>query len=347
MLVLVGLLSCTPAGSDVPLATLQGTWSWTVSFDDAARDAGKRDCRYERFYTGEEDRSVPWLCPECDIIYRSTVGMSEEGEACYSDAFGAPPDPVEWLGFGEDADGNDLWYRGSENSLLAARGVASIIGDRATVSYASEWADVETVSGESADRGQYKLDIDGEATLGQGAGDPWHGLLPPESYTCGWADRSPPAYDGPWILEDGRLLPDGAFLDRCDEALRLHDLVGTWLVVNVTAMDCAECQTMALETGAFLETATQPVSVVTLLTKSLASPFLATRRSDIDAWADAFDLSSPVVRDRGWGFWLGYERFDSRFNYPMTVVVGPDGRVRDMWIGYLGWDRVRAVIDAG
>ncbi len=344
MLVLVGLLSCVPVDPGVSLATFDGTMQWTVTYGRVAHEAGFENCSYERYYTAEEDRTVPWLCHDCDVIYRATVGMSVEDEACYRTAFATSPEPVEWLGLGPDADGDPLWYRASENQRLSPRASASVEGDVVTVSYQEGWAPLDP---SVAPEGKYFLEIEGELSLGEGEGDPWHGLLPPATYTCGWPDRSPPAYDGPWILEEGSLLPDGAFLDRCDEALRLHDLVGSWLVVNVSAMDCGDCQAMALETGAFLAEAGPPVSVVTLLTKSLASPFIATRRSDIDAWADAFDLSSPVLRDRGWGFWLGYERFEERFNYPLTIVVGPDGRVRDMWVGWLGWDRARAVIDGG
>lgn len=354
MLVLIGLLACAPVDPGVPLAKLDGTWSWRVDFDEAAEANGWEDCTYERYYSGEEDRSVPWLCPDCDIVYRATVGMTEASQACYEHAFGVPPEPVEWLGFGpalEETDGEsvdgDLWYRGGENMLLTARGGAVMGDGRVTVEYTADRVPLDVVTGTGSDPGSYQLEISGEATLFAGSGDPWHGLLPPGTYTCGWVDRSPPAYDGPWVLEEDRLVPDGAFLDRCDEALRLHDLVGTWLVIDVTAKDCGPCQTMALESEAFLASMDQPVSIVTVLTTSLANPFLTTRRSDIDAWADAFDLAHPVVRDRGWGFWLGYERFGTRFNYPMTIVVGPDGRVRDMWIGYLGWDRVRAVIDSG
>lgn len=343
MLLLAWLAACAPdAARPVSLATLDGRFTWTIDFDDAARASGHEPCSYTRVYSGEEDVSVPWLCPDCDITWRATVAMTPDDQACYAQISEVPPEPVEWLGLGDEQ-----WWRGNENTLLAAVGPFEQDDDALTVSYDLEWKPLQADGSSTADAGSYQLSMTGDATLGTGRGDPWHGYRPPETYTCGWPDRDPPAFDGPWVLERGRLLPDGAFLDRCDEALRLHDLVGSWIVVDIAAKDCGPCQTMALDAPAFLETVDEPLIVVTLLTKSLVAQLEPTDRSDIDAWADAFDVSMPVVRDRGWGYWIGLASFGSAAAWPTTIVVGPDGRVRDMWVGYYGWERVRQVIDAG
>src|SRR5690349_14340991 len=98
------LAACTlDLSSDtVPISTLQADFEWQLQVDQAGLDAGYTECTYHRHYTGEEDLSVPWLCPECDEIWRSTVAMPPADLACFDQINAAPPAPLEWLGIGDD-----------------------------------------------------------------------------------------------------------------------------------------------------------------------------------------------------------------------------------------------------
>ncbi len=51
----------------------------TVGFlmtDATAEAAGATDCSYTRHYEGEEDTSLPWFCPECEVMFTATVEMN-------------------------------------------------------------------------------------------------------------------------------------------------------------------------------------------------------------------------------------------------------------------------------
>src|SRR5262245_46892447 len=57
-------------------ATISGDATWQVTFDDAAKAVGATDCSYTRHYEGVEDRSAPWLCPACEVIFHADVQMT-------------------------------------------------------------------------------------------------------------------------------------------------------------------------------------------------------------------------------------------------------------------------------
>jgi len=334
------LAACAPDGqSDLQkISTLEGEFVWDLEVDEAAEAEGYYACSYSRRYVGEEDRSVPWLCPDCDELWRATVGMPDDELDCYAQlSDGEDPDALEWLG-----TGNDAWWRGPENWLLAQGSEIDDDGETFTVDYVGEWQPFAEEDGPS-----YRLLITGGATRGTADGDPLHGYTPPDTYTCGWPSRHAPPYEGPYTLEVGELVPDGVFLDRCDEAVRLHDFAGQWLVIDVAAMDCGPCQQMAAEARPYLALAGPNVQVITLLVPSLQDPFAPTTRADIDDWATTFGVETPVLRDRGWGFWMSYAAFGDDFGFPATIIVGPDGRIRDQWVGYGGWDWVGDVIEKG
>jgi hypothetical protein len=278
-------------------------------------------------------------------MYRSTVGMTSADQACYNQVFPETPDEMEWLGTGDGA-----WWRGAQNEVLEEQGPADVTETGVDLSKDSAW--VPLADG----NGQYHVSTAGTPWRSPGIGDPWHGALPPDTYTCGWVNRRPPPYDGPWELAIGALVPDGAFLDRCNEAVSLHQFAGSWLVIAVGAMDCGPCQSMAADEPGFIADNAGKVEVVTLLTHLLSHPSEATERVDIDAWADSFGLESPVLRDRAWGSTLVDGFFPNSSPFPATIVVGPDGRVRDLWLGYnadsgddlvdLSWGRVTKLIAA-
>jgi len=331
------LAACAPEAPLDDIPTLDATLTWAVDFDAEAEAAGRVDCSYSRVYEGELDLSSPWQCPDCDQMFRAEVGMPEPERACFAQISEAPPGPLEWLGL--DADGT--WYRAPENYALEVQGVATPDDDGLAVSYETDWKPLYDGAGE------YRLTVTGQALPGMGPGDPWHGYFPAETYTCGWIDRDAPPYTGPWTLTEGARLPDGTFHDRCDEAVRLHDFAGRWLIIDISAMDCGPCQNAAFEAEDFLASLDVPVTQITLLAPTLEYPIRTTTSAELDAWVDAFDIEQPVLADRGWGYRMGVDHFQERFGYPTIIVVGPDLIVREAWVGFTGWDLVADVIDRG
>lgn len=91
-----------------------------------------------------------------------------------------------------------------------------------------------------------------------------------------------------------------------------------------------------------------PTEAVTLLVPSLDDIIGVAPQSDLDLWRASFSLDSPVLADRAWGFWLGYDALGDGFAYPTTIVIDPTLEVRDIEVGWAGnWDWVEAVITGG
>ena len=64
-------------------ATLEGDVTWAVDFGPDSEAAGMADCSYTRHYSGAEDRSAPWLCPECDTVFQLDVELTSGRTDCY------------------------------------------------------------------------------------------------------------------------------------------------------------------------------------------------------------------------------------------------------------------------
>ncbi len=332
------LLACTPDPSviRVPVSTLTGEATWAVDFDEASEAEGFADCSYTRAFDGIEDRSVPWLCPECESMYRLDVELVS-GDACSTLVSPDGIDTLEWHGAS-----TDQWLRGSENVLLSEQGSVVAGPDGLGWTNETEWLQLGDAT--------VRFTVDGFFTEGRGKGDPWHGGAPHEGkYLCGWPDAEPPAWEGPWTVEVGQTLPDGWLRDQCLENLRLHDFSGRWLVIDVSAMDCPPCQDMAAGERAFIETLAREgvdLEVVTLLAPSLSDPLGQTSLSMQLEWVSAFQLQSPVLADRGWGAWVLGAALGQDFAYPAWAVVSPDLEVVAVGTGFGGWDLFRPYLGA-
>jgi hypothetical protein len=326
---------------------LDGGATWAVDFDADAEAAGYVDCSYHRAYAGAVEVSdVPWLCPTCEVIVRTAVTMDQGLEDCYHVITnGGTPSPVEYLGWSGTS-----WMRAStENFLLTAQGVAVPGTDAIT------WSHETPYNFEDADGNAWgaTFHITGEATLSDAVADPMRGLWPPDAYECGWPKADPPPWDGDFTLAIGETLPDGVFRDVCNDGVRLHDLLGEWLVIDISAMDCGPCQQMAEDTPAAIEALALEgldARAVTLLAPSLADTLPTATRQQLYDWTLAFDLHDPVLGDRGYGTWVigasASDAFGEGFAYPTWVVVSPEGTVVGGHVGYGSWEDVAAVIRA-
>jgi hypothetical protein len=316
---------------NVRMATLDGSATWSVEFDEDAVASGAEPCAYSRAYRAEEDRTVGWLCPTCEPVYRAEAVL--DGAACHGIISDDPPDPAEWIG-----PGKGRWWRASgQNMLLSDQGEVLVDQDL-SIYNETDWVDWP-------DGGKFRLVVDGSFQAGTTRGDPWHGLSPPSSYACGWLRIDLPEYEGNHRLKVGKVLPDGLFPDTCGEGVRLHDFGGRYLVIDISATDCGPCQVMADAEHAFLESMADgpAVEVVTLLSPALAEVISTPDRSMLLAWSDQFGLSSPVLGDRGWGYWLVNESLGS-ISYPAWIVVAPDLTVIEIGTGFRSWDDFRNII---
>jgi hypothetical protein len=317
------------------VVTLDGKIVWEVDFDEEAEALGQVDCSYARSYVAREDRSAPWLCPDCGLHVVADVSL-DEGRECYDRISSQPPEAVEWLGYG-----GGRWFRSSRlHSRLSDQGEVTVVADTVTTLYTSEGV-------AHPDGGSFELTVEGALVRGLESGDPFQGWTPPAFYACGWPKASPPAYGGAYRFEVGLSVPDGRFLDRCGEPVRLHDFTGRYLVIGVSAVDCPPCQDMAAEEADFLARMRDQgveVEVITLLAPSLSAPLDEVDIPTLGAWVQAFDLTSPVLGDRGYGVWMGIDALGDGFGYPMLVTVGPDRTVLDVRSGFGGWTAVETLL---
>jgi hypothetical protein len=144
---------------------ISGTLTWTVDFDDDALD-----CSYTRTYSGTEDRSEPWTCPDCTLQFAAAAKL--DGIECY-DSLGTDrkPSAVEYLGIG--ADGS-FRRAPAVNYPMVEQGTATLDGD------------VYTIHNEDApDDKSYVLTVDGALERSPTDADPLEGWKPPERYECG------------------------------------------------------------------------------------------------------------------------------------------------------------------
>ncbi|MFT4623411.1 MAG: hypothetical protein ACI8PZ_002067 [Myxococcota bacterium] len=332
------ILACVPDTS-APLAavvTLTGEATWTADFDAAAEAAGLVDCSYTRAYDGSEDRSVPWLCPGCDAMFRLDTELVR-GEPCHKSVSSLPVDALEWHG-----PAGEGWRRAGPNLPLSRQGTAPPDADVRRWTNSTDWV--------AAAAGQVRFTVDGTFREGEGRGDPWHGNRPQRGeYGCGWPRADPPAWEGPWTVREGKTLPDGWFEDQCFETVRLHDFAGRWLIVELSALDCPPCQDMAAGEAAFVEAMAAEgitVEVITLLVPSLGDPFGDTAAEQQIAWAATYGLRSPVLADRGWGPWVLGDALDGGLSFPAWAVVDPSLEVVAVGSGFGGWDRFRPYLSA-
>lgn len=304
--------------------TISGEITWTVTFDADAKAAGATDCTYTRHYEGAENASAPWLCPTCDKTYQAQVEVTEGLEDCYTQVTSAEPPALEWLGVAGGA------FRRGVGATMNEQGTATI--DGAVIDIVNDVTDIEAPAG-----GTLAFAVRGQLTTSEEEGDPLHGFRAPDSYACGWDKAAPPPYAGDYALELGGVVPDGLFKDACDETVRLHDLAGSYLIIDMSAMDCPPCRQMAALEEAFVaDMAAQGIAVhvVTLLAPSLDDTLGETTTEMLAIWRDSYGLTSPVLADRGWGLTVFLAAIGDSTGYPSWVIVDPELRVLDFNTGF-------------
>ncbi len=314
----------TPVPGDTERLTITGDMTWNVTFDAEALDNGATDCAYTRTYVGVEDRSRPWLCPACEVMFRTEVEMTAGESECFSQVSEDDPLTEEWIGYG-----GGVWYRGA--LLTSAQGEAVLNGD--TIATTNTVPDLEALAG-----GMMEFGVTGAFKLDKEEGDAFHGFAESETYACGWPKASPPPYTGDYTIVTGQTVPDGIFRDACGDNVRLHDFKGAYTIIDMSAMDCPPCQSMANQEEAFVADLAAmgiTVHVVTLLAPSLADPLGTTTQAMLETWIDNFDLTAPVLADTAWGLSMFIPVFGAEeTGYPSWVIVDPDLNVIESASGF-------------
>ncbi len=316
--------------------TLSGDITWTVTFDDVAKAAGAVDCTYTRHYEGVEDGSARWMCPSCDVMFRADVEVTEGLDDCYSQVTDRPPAALEWVGHGADT-----WWRGV-GATMTEQGAVTLDGN--VIGVLNTVQDIEAPIG-----GTLAFGVAGQLESGRAQGDPLHGFRAPDAYACGWDKADPAPYDGDYVLATGARLPDGVFKDACAEAMRLHDLAGAYLIIDMSAMDCPPCRQMAaLEETFVANMAAQGivVHVVTLLAPSLNDTLGETTTEMLVTWRDTYGLTSPVLADRGWGLSVFSPAIGDETGYPSWVIADPELSVLSFGTGFTSWSTFQNTIVA-
>ncbi len=318
------------------LRTISGDVTWHVSFDDTAVAAGAIDCQYTRHYEGQEDASARWLCPSCEVMFRATVEMAEGLDDCYSQVSDAAPAAAEWIGYG-----GGRWHRSVEGPTT----------DQGSVDIQSRAITTKNVvkSLDALAGGKMSFHIEGGLALSEGEGDKLHGFVPPASYACGWPKSDAPPYEGDWTLSDGATVPDGLFYDACEEVVRLQDFAGSYLIIDMAARDCPPCRAMAGDEEAFVADMAAEgidVRVITLLAPSLADTLGTTTTEMLQGWIDNYELTSPVLADRGWGLAMFGPLFGDPASYPSWVIVRPDLTVLGSGQGFADFEEHKTAIEA-
>ena len=328
--------------SDIEM--LSGDVVWTVTFDATAIAAGATNCTYTRHYEAVQDASAPWLCPDCEVMFRADVTMPQGQADCFSQVSTTAPETSEWIGYG-----GGRYFRGL-GGPFTDQGTADVTD--ASVSTVNSVPDLDAAVGGTMD-----FAIAGTLTRSKVEGDVFNGFRPPATYACGWPKSDLPAYTGDYTITKGGTLPDGLFKDACDETVRLHDLngaqlnggqPGAYMVVDMAARDCPPCKTMASEEEAFIaDMAAQGITVrvVTLLAPSLEDTLGTTTKIMLKGWINTYDLTSPVLADRGWGLSIFLPAIgEANIGYPSWVLVDPNLKVMDFGVGFGDFSDIETAI---
>jgi thiol-disulfide isomerase/thioredoxin len=330
---------------EVPAARLEALVTWTLDFDATAEATGLTDCSYTRDYSGLQRIDVPHLCHDCALIVEGEAVMTE-GADCYAQISGGAP-----------ADRTETWaLRGLE--LLRAGAAQLSPGPLATLSDASPgvdqpvaWeSDSELTSGGTmrlSATGALRWDVDEDTVLI----DPFGPRAEP--YACGWECNDPGDLVATWPMTTGEVSPDLRLADACGEDVSMWDFYGSYVVLDASQSDCGPCRSMADTSEAFkaeLRAEGIPVRLVNVLGNGLGDVLGTPSAATVDRWISDFDLTEPVLADKGWTYALFptylEESTGEDMGYPAWVVIGPDMRVIEGNVGFRSWDDVGAIIRA-
>ena len=283
-------------------------------------------CTFTLDLAGVEDASAPWLCPDCQILYRAPMNITS-GADCLGGFFanGVPPDYF----FGWTAGGkfhSSLGYNYASLEL----GTATTSGSMVTVDLSLDNADA-TISGSASFK------------LANKDGDKLDGWTPAAHYSCGWPKTNPPAFAGKYAVAGGDPLPDAVLADQCGDNVRLQDLLGRYLVLtmNQTKTGCGPCD-MAVAGQPMFEADMKTLGVETLVVSLMVPAYtdagLTVGKLDLQNWLTGHPNQGVLLADRGYGPsvlgpWAAGGDV-TQIGYPSFGLVAPDGTLLTASVGF-------------
>lgn len=280
-------------------------------------DPASPSCTFTVSLDAEEDRTTPWRCPDCDVMVRGPFTVTD-GADCLRSLLGHDAAETMTVGW---SDGGTFHASFSDSRPLSFRGTARRAGSTLELTYSSAG-----LTGAATGTGSL--------TLGTSSGDPTRGVVVPDTYACGWSKADPAPYTGDYVAADGAPLPDAILRDACGEPVRLHDLLGAWLVVIGQAREasCPDCADLASgQEAAVADLASRGVdaTVVTLLTDDFFEGHITPSQAELSAYVDRNGVTGPVLADQGyaWSVMCALDGRGGRCEWPFVFVVDPDGRL--------------------
>ena len=91
-----------------------------------------------------------------------------------------------------------------------------------------------------------------------------------------------------------------------------------------------------------------PVRMVTLMGNGLSDPFGTPPQQTVDEWVESYDVTDPVLFDRGYACALFPDFIDGfsgeSFGFPAWLVVDPELKVIYGNVGFSDWGPVEELI---
>lgn len=335
----------------LPSATIQGTLTLEIDAH-GAYEVHFPDCSFTFTFQGERELNGPWFCPSCDLIFEGEASVLE-GEDCrgsYNALDDGAPSSTWTLQLGLDLEAGAVWMPLQPGGLhhpwvggLSLEEGATIVLD----------APLDVPSHDLPNAATYRLTGALEYTI-----DPDTQLVDPQApraggpYACGWPRNNPGDLELDYQLAIGRTFPNLRLPDQCGEEVDLWDFHGSWLVISGLLPDYGDCEDMASQTEAALAALRADgydVRALSLLGQSASAPSLPPSEETLEDWVQTHGAQDPVFADQGAAFAL-LSAFllpytGDGWRYPPVVVVDPEMKLVDGFIGFSDWDEIRGIIE--
>ena len=179
--------------------------------------------------------------------------------------------------------------------------------------------------------------------------DPWGPRA--DAYACEWECNDPGTLESDYELTLGGTLPNARLEDACGERVDLWDFYGSYIVMDSSQSDCGPCRSMADQEHDFVEQMRDEgisVHVVTMLGNGLSDPYGTPDQDTLDDWIEAYDLTEPVLKDRGYTYALFpsflADEYGEDYGFPAWIVVDPEMKLIFGYVGFSSWDDAAGVI---